>query len=125
MLTSTSIRAYRCVVLGAFFACAAAPNGAFANGATYVGVWASKLDQCKVGQEMENAPLIMKTKGYDRHEAHCVFGSISRKGSTWKTRAKCDIEGDKRKLGLTLSVTGDRLTVKYSDGGSESYQRCP
>jgi hypothetical protein len=127
-MSTISMRAYRDIALGIFFACVAASNGAFANsatGTTYVGKWASQPDQCTVGQEAENAPLVMKTKGYDRHEAHCVFGSVSRKGSTWKTHAKCDIEGDKRKLGLTLSVAGSGLTVKYSDGGSESYQRCP
>ncbi len=118
-------RACRRLLLGIVLAGAALPSSAWARGESYVGTWASDPAQCKLGQDAENAPLIMKKNRYDRHEAHCAFRSIRREGATWHVRALCTVEGDKRKRGLTLKVTGAKLAIAYSDGGSENYQRCP
>ena len=52
---------------------------AAAKDADYVGTWGKYLAQCKIGQEMENAPMIVKPRRYDRHETHCAFTSYGAK----------------------------------------------
>ena len=82
---------------------------AHAAGPAYVGTWGNDTAQCKVPQEQEGAPLIITAKGYDQHEAHCTFTSVKKKGSAWKVRANCSVEGDSQKDILLLRVTGDVL----------------
>jgi hypothetical protein len=115
----TSIfRRFRIAVIAAF---AATP--ALARSPAYVGTWASEPAQCRVGQEEQNAPMIMRRDGYDQHEAHCKFTSVSPKGAAWRVRARCVAEGNKTTINLTLAVTGNRLTVR-DERGPSTYQRC-
>ncbi len=100
-----------------------APSAALAQAQSYVGKWAAEAAQCKLGQEDENAPLIMKKNGYDRHETHCKFSSVRLQGSSWKVKGSCDVEGDKQDIDLTLTVAGSKLTMRDAQGSS-SYQRC-
>ena len=116
-MTSTS----RVFCLAATVALAATP--ALAQSPAYVGTGASEPAQCRVGQEEENAPMIMRRDGYDQHEAHCKFTSVSAKGAAWTVRARCMVEGSNVDTKLTLAVTGDRLTVRDEHGPS-TYQRC-
>lgn len=102
---------------------AAIPVGAHAKDPAYVGTWASRPSQCKVGQDMEEAPLVMKTKRYDQHEAHCAFASVAKKGKGWAVKARCTIEGDVQTISMTLTVEGDRLTIA-DEHGSRTLQRC-
>jgi hypothetical protein len=124
-MSKITMRLYAGVGLGLLLAGVGGSASAPAHAGSYVGTWAASASQCKLLQDVEDAPLVMKSNRYDRHEAHCAFGRVSHTGTKWHTRATCDIEGDKQKRGLTLSVRGSRLTINYSDGGSESYQRCP
>jgi hypothetical protein len=96
---------------------------ALAQTPAYIGTWATEPAQCRVGQEEENAPMIMRRDGYDQHEAHCRFTSVSPKGAAWSVRARCMVEGNNMSLNLALAVTGDRLTVRDEHGPS-TYQRC-
>jgi hypothetical protein len=96
---------------------------ALAQSPAYVGTWASDPAQCRVGQEEENAPMIMRRDGYDQHEAHCRFANVAPKGAAWSVRARCMVEGNNMNLNLTLAVAGDRLTVR-DEHGSSTYQRC-
>ena len=105
----------------AIAALVAAP--ALAQTPAYVGTWASDPAQCRVGQEEENAPMIVRRDGYDQHEAHCRFTSIAPKGATWSVKARCTVEGNSVNLDLTLAVSGDRLTVR-DERGPSTYQRC-
>lgn len=54
---------------------------AHAETPAYVGTWAADKAQCARGQEDENAPVVVSAKGYDRHETHCKFATVTRKGS--------------------------------------------
>jgi hypothetical protein len=115
----TSIfRRLRGVVIAALVA-----TPALAQSADYVGTWASDPAQCRIGQEEENAPMVMRRDGYDQHEAHCRFASVARKGAAWSVRARCVVEGNKLNVNLTLSVSGDRLTIR-DERGPSTYQRC-
>ena len=96
---------------------------ALAQSSAYIGTWASDPAQCRVGQEEENAPMIMRRDGYDQHETHCRFTSVAPKGAAWNVRARCTVEGSNMNLNLTLSVAGDRLTVRDEHGPS-TYRRC-
>jgi hypothetical protein len=96
---------------------------ALADGPAYVGTWASAPAQCRVGQEEENAPMIMRRDGYDQHEAHCKFTAIARKGSDWTVKARCTVEGNNVNLNLMLAIAGDRLTIR-DERGPSTYQRC-
>ena len=94
-----------------------------AQSPAYVGTWASQAAQCRLGQEEENAPMLMRRDGYDQHETHCKFTSVAPKGAAWSVRGRCMVEGDNVNINVTLSVTGDRLTIR-DEGGPSVYQRC-
>ncbi len=96
---------------------------ALAQSPAYVGTWASEPAQCRVGQEEDNAPMIMRRDGYDQHEAHCKFTTVTPKGADWSVKARCTVEGNNMNINLTLAVAGDRLTVRDEHGAS-TYQRC-
>lgn len=84
---------------------------AHAGQPAYVGKWGKDADQCKSGQEISNAPMLIRKGGYDSHEVHCTFTSIKRSGTTWNMKTKCSVEGDQQTGTLTLSVKGKTLTV--------------
>ena len=91
----------------------------------YVGTWGTDAAQCKVPQEQEGAPMIITAMGYDQHEAHCTFGSVMKKGSAWKARANCSVEGDSQKEILLLRVTGDVLLLTVGNRkSSNTLTRC-
>jgi hypothetical protein len=94
-----------------------------AQSPAYVGTWASGAAQCRVGQEEENAPMVMRRDGYDQHEAHCKFTSVAAKGAEWSVKARCLVEGNNMNINFTLAVAGDRLTLR-DERGTSSYQRC-
>lgn len=102
---------------------AIAPAAADGKDSSYVGTWASQPAQCKVDQSNEKAPLIMRSNGYDQHEAHCTFSNVRKKGSTWTARAACSVQGDKQTQDLTLSVAGNRLTIR-DQRGARTLTRC-
>jgi hypothetical protein len=96
---------------------AAAP--ARAGDPAYVGTWASDLAQCKVGQDKQEAPLVLSKDGYDQHETHCKFKSATGEDNQWKVSADCTIEGSAEPYDFTLTVSGDTLTVDDPAGGRD------
>lgn len=109
-------------------ACLAAVGLALAASAVgaapvYVGKWAADPAHCMRDQSSENAPLVMTAKGYDQHEAHCTFSSvIATARDTWRVKGACSVEGDKQPLSMTLSVKGNKLTMR--DTGIRRLHRC-
>lgn len=104
----------------------ASSHAAFAEGAAdpaYVGTWASDLAQCKVGQERQEAPLVLAKDGYDQYETHCKFSSVEPSDSQWKVKSDCTIEGSAEPYEFTLTVSGDTLTVA-DDTGSRDLLQC-
>jgi hypothetical protein len=94
----------------------------------YVGVWAAKPAQCKTPQDTEAAPMIVKAAGYDQHETHCAFTSVSKARGVWKIKAACSVQGDKQTDAFTLKViplktTGSTLTIKRGKA-SQTLVRC-
>jgi hypothetical protein len=97
---------------------------ALAQSPGYVGTWASNAKQCAIDQSMQGAPLILKRNGYDQHEAHCTFTSVTAAGAdTWRVRARCSVEGDRQNHTLTLTVKGNRLTLR-DERGARTMVRC-
>jgi hypothetical protein len=90
-----------------------------AHAQAYVGTWASQPAQCRNGQEVEDAPLIMKAKRYYQHETHCTFSSVTKSGAAWNVKASCQVEGDKQNLSFKIAVAGDTLTMDR-----RTLQRC-
>lgn len=107
----------------ALAACSPAPLPAFAGMPAYVGTWGSDAANCKVPQDQQGAPMIISAKGYDQHEAHCTFASITRKGRVWKVDAQCSVEGDKQKDSFTLQVNADKLVMAHGSN-ARTYVRC-
>jgi hypothetical protein len=108
----------------ALFAIAAlASQSASAQTPEYVGTWATQAAQCRLGQESQDAPMIIRRDGYDQHEAHCTFKSISKRGTTWTALASCMVEGDTQELGFTMQVAGNRLTIR-DEFGTRVLTRC-
>jgi hypothetical protein len=104
-------------------AVAATSQGASAQTRDYVGTWASQPAQCRLGQESQDAPMIIKRDGYDQHEAHCTFKSSRKQGATWTIVAECQVEGDKQEHKFTFRVANNRLTIG-DEAGTRTLQRC-
>ena len=99
-------------------------DAAHARSPAYVGTWASSRQQCRIDQSRQNAPLILRRNGYDQHEAHCTFASVSQAGAgAWRARARCSVEGDRQNHTITLTVRGNRLTLREGRG-SRLLMRC-
>lgn len=93
-----------------------------ADDPAYVGTWASDLAQCKVGQDRQEAPLVLSKDGYDQHETHCTFKSAeAAEGgeNEWKISADCTVEGSAQPYDFTLIVSGDTLTVTDENGARD------
>jgi hypothetical protein len=96
-----------------------------AQAADYAGTWAADLAQCKTGQDSQDAPLVLTAKGYDQAEAHCTFDGLKSSGAgEWSGKAACSIEGDQQSIDVTLTVSGDTLTLT-EDGAARDLLRCP
>lgn len=95
-------------------------SAAYAGEPAYVGTWGNDATQCKKPQESQNAPMVVTANGYDQHEAHCTFSSIEKSGEIWTMKTTCSVEGDEQTGQMTLSVTGNTLTID----GTSKWQRC-
>ncbi len=104
-----------------------APSASVA-GPAYVGTWGIDLAQCSVGQEYEQPPMILRADGYDQHEAHCEFDSVTETGpSQWRVTGLCSVEGDEQPIDYNLAVIDGNL-VHWADGGRKdawTLVRCP
>lgn len=92
--------------------------------AGFVGTWATDLAQCKIGQDRQEAPLVLSERGYDQHESHCTFKSVEGGDGEWKVKSDCTIEGNAEPYDFTLTVSGDTLTVT-DESGSRDLLKCP
>jgi hypothetical protein len=91
-----------------------------AGEATYAGTWASDLAQCKVGQDKQEAPLVLSKDGYDQHETHCKFKSVEPgTDNEWKVSADCTVEGSAEPYDFSLTVSGDTLTITDPAGSRD------
>jgi hypothetical protein len=96
-----------------------------AHAADYAGTWAADLANCKTPQDSTEAPLVLSSKGYDQHEAHCTFSGLKPSGAgEWAGKAACRVEGDSQSFDVKLTVSGDTLTLT-EDGASRDLLRCP
>jgi len=110
----------------AAFACTLAVASARAGDSdpAYAGTWAADLAQCKVGQERQEAPLVLTRDGYDQYETHCQFKSVEGgDDGVWKIGSECTIEGSNEPYDFTLTVSGDTLTVG-DDTGTRDLLKC-
>lgn len=103
--------------------CLALAGPARAADPAYVGTWASDLAQCKVGQDRQEAPLVITKNGYDQHETHCRFKSAEGEDQQWKIKADCTVEGSEAPYDFTFTVSGDTLTMT-DENGSNDLLRC-
>ncbi len=119
-----SMQVLAAATLAMAMAGAVAPGDGFAQDRAYVGTWAAKRAHCRLSQDKPNAPLILTRTGYDQHETHCKLASVRAQGDdTWRTRAKCSVEGDTQSHDFTFTVAGKRLMIR--DGrGVRTLQRC-
>lgn len=96
-----------------------------AAAADYTGTWAADLANCKNPQDSSNAPLVLSSKGYDQHEAHCKFSGLMPAGAgEWTGKAACAVEGDSQSFDVKLTVSGDTLTLT-ENGEGRDLLRCP
>lgn len=90
----------------------------------FVGHWAVELSQCVLEQDDPDSPILMTAKGYDQHEAHCDFASVSPAGANeWNVAARCTTALTAERA-FKFKVDGDTLTI-LSDAGANTYVRCP
>ncbi|WP_417482500.1 hypothetical protein [Maricaulis sp.] len=94
----------------------------------YVGTWGVDLAQCAVGQEYEQPPMILRADGYDQHEAHCDFDSVSETGpAQWHISGHCSVEGDKQTVEYNLAIVDGQLEQWSGDDREYVWTlvRCP
>jgi hypothetical protein len=97
----------------------------------YVGTWGTGPAQCALGQDQEDAPLVMTATGYDQHKIHCRFKSVTPKADTaggapqtWHISAECSGRGSKEAYEFTLLLRQNSLTFR-DDLGDRVLERCP
>ncbi len=91
--------------------------------AAYVGTWGVDAEHCKTGQDQEGAPYVFRKDGYDQHEAHCTFKTVTHTGDEFKFTSECSVEGDVQSDDTVITVTGD--TLIWGDGaGAPNLMRC-
>lgn len=96
-----------------------------ARAADFAGTWAADLATCKAAQDRPDAPLVLTSKGYDQHEAHCTFEGLKSIGpGEWSGKAGCSVEGDTQSFPVELTLSGDILTLT-EDGAARDLLRCP
>lgn len=98
---------------------------------SYTGTWGTGPAQCVLGQEEEDAPLIMTATGYDQHKVHCTFKSVTAKAGTtagspqsWHVSAECARGGGNEPYDFTLLLQDNTLTF-HDNIGDRVLQRCP
>jgi len=102
-----------------------ASGEALAQTPSYVGKWASNPVQCLLDQSVMGAPMILASKRYDQHEAHCIFTSVKKTGkASWQVRSRCTVEGSRAANNFTLAVDGNNLTMREAGGGARTLIRC-
>ena len=89
----------------------------------YVGTWGVSAKQCKIRQDLQGAPMVIRPKGYDQHEAHCDFKTVKKTGAAWNVVAACSVEGDQQKDAFTLKVVDDTLILTQGKI-ARTYRRC-
>ena len=87
--------------------------------AAYAGTWGVDAAQCKLPQDAEGAPYVFTKDGYNQHEAHCTFKSVTAEGTAFKIAAECSVEGDTQPQDFTLTVAGSTLTWADTTGALE------
>jgi hypothetical protein len=94
-----------------------------AEDAPYIGTWGTDPEHCNVAQDQEGAPFVFRKDGYDQHEAHCTFKSVTGTGSEFKFTSECMVEGDVMTDDTVITITGDKLV--WGDGtGAPALMRC-
>jgi len=101
----------------------AAGTAARADDPVFVGTWATDLAQCKVGQDRQEAPLVLSKDGYDQYETHCKFKSVDFKDGEWTIASDCTVEGSAEPYNFKLTLSGDTLTVT-DDAGARDLLAC-
>lgn len=99
----------------------AAPAGSANPG--YIGTWSADPAKCKLSQDVQGAPMILRRKRYDQHEAHCAFKSVRRSSNAWWVSALCQVEGSKQTDRFTLRLNGDTLIMAHGKNAI-SMKRC-
>ena len=97
----------------------------------HVGTWGTGPAQCALGQDEEDAPLVMTATGYDQHKIHCRFRSVTAKADTaegepktWHVSAECSGRGSKEAYEFTLLLQDNSLTFRDNEG-DRVLERCP
>lgn len=89
----------------------------------YVGTWSADPARCKVPQDRQGAPMVLRRTRYDQHEAHCAFKSVRRASNAWWVSAQCIVEGAKQPDRFTLRLKGDTLVMAHGKN-AVSLKRC-
>jgi hypothetical protein len=97
----------------------------------YIGTWGTGPAQCALGQEEEDAPLIMTATGYKQHKVQCRFKSVTamadtleRSPETWRVSAECSTGGSNEAYEFTLLLQENSLTFR-DNNGDRVLERCP
>ena len=93
------------IALGMLAATASAAGKDFA----FAGTWAANPAHCKNAQDVMDAPMLLTSKGYDQHEAHCTFSNVKAGKADWTAKATCSVEGDSQTMDIRLKLRGRQL----------------
>lgn len=106
----------------------AAAQPAAADQPAYVGTWGTDLAQCAIEQDYEQPPMIMRADGFDQHEAHCEFDTITETGpAEWAVTGQCSVEGDAQAIDYNMAIVDGNLQHWSGDARKDAWTlvRCP
>ena len=108
-------------IFGTLLAASVAPAAAAPD---FVGTWATQKSACRLGQDSQNAPMVLTNTSLDQHESHCQLAMTRNASSPWTAKARCTVEGDRQRHTFTFTVRGDRLVVSERGIADKTYVRC-
>jgi hypothetical protein len=92
---------------------------------SFAGKWGRDAAQCALAQDAEDAPMVFTESGYDQHETHCSFNSVTEwEAGVWNAIGACTAEGAEQPTNIVLAIEGDRLTINPGVAPQELV-RCP
>jgi hypothetical protein len=94
----------------------------------YVGSWGVDLAQCALEQEYEGSPMILYADGFDQHEAHCGFDSVTQTGpDQWHVTGTCSVEGEPQVIDDNIAVVDGNLQHWAGNSRKDAWTlvRCP
>lgn len=98
----------------------AAPIRPGSGPASFVGLWAADAAWCaNTAATTAQVPIRITTERFEGYENSCAVTGIRQAGDGYDAALSCEAEGETYQERVNLRVRDDRLTLTWSDRGTE------